>query len=234
MQTLKFGASGPDVGKLHQALIEAGYTVPAEDLTTSKFLGGTALAVRQFQASQGLVGDAIVGPKTWEALSGLAKDARFKAPGWCYAPATVPDALRPVVDAAVGQIGTSEIGTSNVIPGDPYGHEQHGQPWCAYFVSWAYGKAPAGSPFGVIASAYKMMAWAKDHDKILPPGCAPRAGDIFVILRGDLHGHVGLIVNVADNGKLSTCEGNAGNAVRGLVRSRAQFTCVVRPAMACQ
>jgi len=55
-----------------------------------------------------------------------------------------------------------------------------------------------------------------------------RPGDVFVTMRTDIHGHVGLIVHVKD-GRAFTIEGNSGNAVRGGCRRLDSFTAVVRP-----
>jgi peptidoglycan hydrolase-like protein with peptidoglycan-binding domain len=64
--TLRQGAKGPAVVQLQNLLRNKGYNIAAD----GDFGPKTAAAVKQFQASKGLVADGIVGPKTWAALRG--------------------------------------------------------------------------------------------------------------------------------------------------------------------
>jgi hypothetical protein len=64
--TLRQGANGAAVVQLQNLLRNKGYNIAAD----GDFGPKTAAAVKQFQASKGLVADGIVGPKTWAALRG--------------------------------------------------------------------------------------------------------------------------------------------------------------------
>ena len=71
---LKMGSRGPCVKVLNEMLIARG-ALAARDIQVMDYLGPpSSVAVREFQASSGLVVDAIVGPKTWAAL-GVAVNA---------------------------------------------------------------------------------------------------------------------------------------------------------------
>ena len=239
---LKMGDAGADVGRLQQQLIEAGYAIDAGELTASQFGESTYVAVRSFQASHVgedghvLAEDGIVGPATTWALEhqGAAARGRFTAPGWRCSPSEVDQQVRPAVEAAVIDLARptfEEPDGSNSGPRlSKYGND--GEPWCAFAVSYWFKQLPNGSPFGVIASAYKMSEWGKTFGRVLDDGQLAEPGDVFVILRGDYHGHVGLIVGVDDAGDtLLTIEGNCSNAVRGMKRARSAVTLVVRPVM---
>ena len=64
MKTLKYRSRGQDVYVLEELLVSLGY-----DVSISSYFGkDTDAAIRKFQASNGLVVDGIVGPKTWARL----------------------------------------------------------------------------------------------------------------------------------------------------------------------
>ncbi len=220
--------------ELHQHLIEAGEFIPAAELKSGVAGPGTEAAIRNFQSKnrnakgKPLAIDGLVGPNTVWALTHVGEDSQMYTVGsFRYEANAVRDDLRPVTEAAFGQIGVKEDATtpnrSKTV--DVFGG--NGNPWCAYFVSWCYSHYGLGSPFGVLASAYKMREWGKAKGKLVSGEV--RAGDVFVILRGDLHGHVGLVVGVLPDKRICTIEGNSKNAVRGLVRRREEFIDLVRP-----
>lgn len=62
--TLQLGSKGPDVSRLQQKLVDAGYSL----LVDADFGPGTKGVVEQFQADNGLDVDGVVGPATWAAL----------------------------------------------------------------------------------------------------------------------------------------------------------------------
>lgn len=64
MKTLRKGDRGPEVGKLQEKLIAAGYRLKVDEI----FWNDTDKAVRQFQTKTGMLPDGIAGPKTLSAL----------------------------------------------------------------------------------------------------------------------------------------------------------------------
>lgn len=230
------GAIG--VGTIHQALVEAGESVDAAELASGLYGPSTELAVRDFQAhhvdrnGHALQVDGVCGPSTlWALQHPNGGVNRCAAPGWRCEPSQEREAVRPVLEAAVGEIGNIEQpdGSNRGPRIDLYTAPDLGIPWCAAFASWCFAKAESGSPFGRILSALKMRDWAVANGRVLGAGALPQAGDVFVILRGDLHGHVGIVAGLTPEARIYTIEGNSGNAVRGLIRDRLAVTCVVRP-----
>jgi hypothetical protein len=101
-----------------------------------------------------------------------------------------------------------------------------GQPWCAYFVSWAAAQAGAplgdgGQGFGAVS---QIAAWAQQTGRMIPPGQSPLPGDI--ILYGDRH--VGIVESVAADGSLVAVEGNSSDAVSRVTRRPGEATGFVR------
>lgn len=231
------GAIG--VGTIHQALVEAGEPIAADELASGLYGPSTELAVRDFQSrhvdqnGHALQEDGTVGPMTmWALQHPNGGTSRFTAPGWRCEPSDCRAAVKRVVEVAVGEIGVIEQpdGSNRGARVDVYTAPDLGIPWCAAFVSWCFLRgADDGSPFGRILSALKMREWAVTNNRLLGIAALPQPGDVFVLLRGDLHGHVGLVVGSTPDGRMLTIEGNAGNAVRGLVRARAAVSCIIRP-----
>ena len=101
-----------------------------------------------------------------------------------------------------------------------------GEPWCAYFASWA--AAQAGAPLGDsgqgIGSVEGITAWAGRTGRLLPAGATPAPGDL--VLFGSRH--VGIVESVNADGTLTTVEGNYRNAVARVRRSPLEATGYVR------
>lgn len=233
---MRFGERASDVGKLQQALIEAGYPIDPSEASSSYFGPSTKNAVEAFQhAHVGpdghvLAEDGIVGPATSWALEHQNGGGTpiATAPGWRRAQEE-PAPVRNVLARAIAEIGVREEpdGSNRGPRVDLYTAPNFGEPWCADFVSWAWNCADGGSPFGHIRGVYTIEDWARKHGRIVVD---PQPGDLFLILRPPSHGHTGLVVSVSDDGRaISTVEGNAGNAVRGLVRERSTISLFVRP-----
>lgn len=109
-------------------------------------------------------------------------------------------------------------------------------PWCACFVSWAVRAASAGwaqpVAFRPSASCARMV---KLNRSLLID--EPEVGCVFVHLRPDGKGHTGFVVQLLDDGRLHTLEGNTdsagsrtGGEVRHQVRERAYVTHYLRVA----
>src|SRR5438067_5874429 len=137
-----------------------------------------------------------------------------------------------VVAAAESQVGVTEQP-----PGSNDGPQiatyrsavagaQAGEPWCAYFASWA--AAQAGTPLGPngqgLGSVSEVTSWASSTGKLLPASATPAPGDL--ILFGTEH--VGIVESVNADGSLTTIEGNSGNGVTRVHRSPNEATGYVR------
>jgi len=137
-----------------------------------------------------------------------------------------------IVQAAEGQVGQAEQppgsndGPQIALYRSAVQGAQAGQPWCAYFVSWA--AAQAGSPLGDagqgLGSVSEIASWAQRTGRYLPAGSAPKAGDL--ILFGSEH--VGLVESVNPDGSLTTIEGNSSDAVSRVHRMPGEATGYVR------
>jgi CHAP domain-containing protein len=156
------------------------------------------------------------------------------------APATVTPlatAATPQPDSGAGAralaIAEGEVGQAEQPPGSNDGPRlavyrsatagaTAGQPWCAYFVSWA--AAQAGAPIGDggtgLGSVAQIRDWAQRTGRLMPASSAPAPGDL--ILFGDEH--VGMVESVNPDSSLTTIEGNYANAVTRVHRSRSEAT----------
>jgi hypothetical protein len=224
---------------LQQVLIEAGAAIDPAELASGVIGPSTVAAVRAWQATHvgpdghALAVDGVPGAATLWSLAhpvGLT-GRRYTAPGWRCEPAQARANVRPVLEVAMGEIGTTEAGGDNRGPRvDLYTKPDLGIPWCAAFASWCYRAAEGGSPFGRFVGSWQFYEWGKVRGKLVTE---PQAGDVFVILRGDPesrpHGHTGLVAGPAVAGLFPTIEGNASNAVRGNIRPVASITAFVRP-----
>lgn len=240
-ETLELGDVGPAVSTLQQMLIEQGYSV-GHDGDSGIFSKATLSAVTLFQ--NGHVGpdgkplkpDGVVGPVTWWALNnpeapaeggGIPPEAQTH-PGNAIAAfalhAAVGELKRGVKEIPSGSNRGPRIDVYTGLVGKPSGIV--GPPWCAYFVSWCFAQAAPGSPFGRISGAQALAFWGRKFGCTVMNPVSCSAGDIFVIARGEVHGHTG-IVEAYHKGKIWTIEGNSGNAVRRLQRSLADCLAVV-------
>jgi hypothetical protein len=163
-------------------------------------------------------------------------------------PAYLVSAFQPTTAATVAPDGTtagqralaaaeSQVGVAEQPPGSNDGPQlatyrsavagaAPGEPWCAYFASWA--AQQAGAPLGAngqgLGSVSEITDWAAATGRLLPTSATPQPGDL--ILFGDRH--VGLVESVNQDGTLTTVEGNYANAVTRVTRSPAEATGYVR------
>lgn len=88
-----------------------------------------------------------------------------------------------------------------------------GEPWCAYFASWA--ARQAGTPLGPqgegLGSVSAIWSWAQSAGRAVPngPGVVPKPGDL-IVFGGE---HVGIVKGVLPDGSIQTVEGNYENKV---------------------
>lgn len=93
-----------------------------------------------------------------------------------------------------------------------------GEPWCAYFASWA--ARQAGTPLGAqgegLGSVPAIWSWAQSAGRAVPngPGVIPKPGDL-IVFGGE---HVGIVKGVLPDGSIQTIEGNYENKVSLNVR----------------
>ncbi len=99
-----------------------------------------------------------------------------------------------------------------------------GEPWCAYFASWA--AQQAGEPIGAqgqgLGSVSAIWSWAQSAGRAVAngPGVVPKPGDL-IVFGGE---HVGIVKGVLANGQIQTIEGNYENKVAANVRSAGEAT----------
>ena len=240
---LSIGMSGGDVPELHQILVEQGFSCGEDSNSSPQVFGhSTDSAVRLFQASHDgpdgkcLSVDGVVGAATWWSLvnpSGTAQgqpgqvlsDMPSQDPSNAIAAAALQSAWlelhKQVFEIPDGSNRSPEIDLFTGMSGKPLSIA--GPPWCAYFVSWNFAKAPHGSPFGRIGGAQAIAHACQNsipNSVIVAPFSdgMVRPGDIGIIANGQDHGHAFHVAAVL-GGIAWTVEGNSGNAVRSRKRA---------------
>lgn len=233
-ETVRFGSTGPAVGKLAELLTKHGCgpkpPVDADNPTFDRAVENMAL---YFQMThQGLDGewlavDGVVGKGTWWALENATGEAQrsFLEAG---IPTGITGKRRAILETAVKQHGVREDPHrpnrgSEVDRFIPQDNLENAPPWCCYFASWVtrevFGDDPVGKP---VASCYKAWQHANKLGRWEPnDGRVPTPGDAFVILTKDpdtvdwCTGHIGFVLQVAEDGKsVNTVEGNCGDRVK--------------------
>ncbi len=131
------------------------------------------------------------------------------------------------VQLALSEVGTSEVAHTNNSAGvNKYrGGSANGVAWCASFVSWCYGQGQNSNnkkTFGYTASSQDIKNQAKKagfySDK--QSGYTPVVGDIAVWTYSQDKGHVGIISKVYNDGSFDVVEGNCGDKVQKVHRSK--------------
>jgi hypothetical protein len=85
-RNLTQGLTGADVGELHQALGQLGFTVPSAEQQALSFGAGTLSAVQQFQKQQGLTVSGTVDAATAAALSAVILSSTYSVTGTVASP----------------------------------------------------------------------------------------------------------------------------------------------------
>jgi hypothetical protein len=242
-EILSIGMTGGEVSTLHQMLIEQGFSCGEDSRSLPPVFGhATDSAVKLFQASHDgpdrtcLVVDGVVGASTWWALWNPSHSAQGQ-PGQVLSDMPLQAASNPIAASALQsawvelykQIYEIPDGSNRSPKIDQYTGMTNkpmsvsGPPWCAYFVSWNFARAPHGSPFGRVGGA-QAIAHVCQHsipnsviESPFPDESKIKPGDIAVIANGQDHGHVFHVAAVL-NGSIWTVEGNCGNAVRSKKR----------------
>ena len=240
---LSIGMSGGDVPILQQILVEQGFSCGEDPNSVPQVFGhSTDSSVKLFQASHDgpdrkcLSVDGVVGAATWWSLKNPSGSAQGQ-PGQVLPDMPPQDPSNPIAAAALqsawlelhkqvfeipdGSNRSHEIDLFTGMSGKPLSIA--GPPWCAYFVSWNFAKAPHGSPFGRIGGA-QTIAHACQHSLpnsviVAPfPDGMVKPGDIGIIANGQDHGHAFQVAAVL-GGIAWTVEGNSGNAIRSKKRA---------------
>lgn len=127
-----------------------------------------------------------------------------------------------LIAVAKSQVGVMEVGDSNCGPiVDAYKactwlDPNQGWPWCAAFVCWCVKEAMQGGEWTFkqprTASAFGFIDWSLAQDDSTSTKRWPendiKAGDIVVFK----FSHIGIAVEDAKNGMVSTVEGNTNKA----------------------
>jgi hypothetical protein len=174
--------------------------------------------------SSGLAAEG--GPSSLYGLQGIAG-----APGAGYAGSGTGSRIVAAAESQLGQ--TEQPPGSNESPAiaeyrNAVAGAAPGEPWCAYFASWAARQAgepigPAGEGLGSVSAIW---SWAQSSGRAIPngPGVRPEPGEL-IVFGGE---HVGIVRGVLPDGRIATIEGNYENKVAANVRGASEATGYVR------
>jgi cell wall-associated NlpC family hydrolase len=206
----------------------AASTVPAASTASTSGTGASFADV---------LGNALTSSPTSATAAGTAPASGTSTAPVATGPAVAPPTVDPDPGAKALAAAQTEIGQAEEPPGSNDSPRiavyrsavqgaVAGEPWCAYFVSWA--AAQAGAPLGDngegLGSVAQITDWARRTGKLLPAGATPRPGDLILF---GTH-HVGIVESVAADGTITTVEGNTGDAVRRRQRAPSEATGFVR------
>jgi hypothetical protein len=218
----------------------------------------TSEAVIQFQQSEGLDADGLVGPRTREAL--LAEEGAPSSTEAHSAKKELTLLLSGTVPAisvcgeAIRWLGVAEDPPgSNRVQGLTNGYADHwhirhdgeepAYPWCAMAVSqWIrrglgvenWPETPFGRWFG---GAWQIRKWGDERGALFDASThVSRSGEIFLMSRTGSFSDPSRTTRaghcglvLADAGdQVVTLEGNTKNAVRSLTRKKSSIECFVR------
>jgi hypothetical protein len=218
--------------------IRAAIADPAELVNGSGATGATSaspFAAALAQASAGYPQAEGGTANAEDGLSGAQGGLAGSGPtyGTAGMPGSVPGSSGP--GARVAAVAETQIGQSEQPPGSnesPAIAEYRsatagampGEPWCAYFASWA--ARQAGGPIGPsgqgLGSVSEIWSWAQGAGRAVPngPGVVPKPGDL-IVFGGE---HVGIVRGVLPDGRIETVEGNYENKVSANIRGAGEAT----------
>ncbi len=211
------------VATINQALsnpaaLTGGTAAPAAEVTTS----GPTFASTLAQASAATPSNSatpLSSPVPLGSPTPLGSPALLSSPTLPGSPASNGGPGAQIVAAAETQIGQAEQPPgSNESPAIAQYRSATvgaapGEPWCAYFASWA--ARQAGEPLGAqgegLGSVSAIWSWAQNAGRAVAngPGVTPKPGDL-IVFGGE---HVGIVRGVLPNGNIQTIEGNYENKV---------------------
>jgi hypothetical protein len=246
------------VGAIRQAISDPAALVGSRGAITggteAPASAGLGASAGSFAAalSQASTGTAATPASVAAAMSGSlaamgagqrsASGAFATGPSYAYAPQGLRGIATPTGGSAGSQIvavAESQLGQSEQPPGSnesPAIAEYRsatagampGEPWCAYFASWA--ARQAGTPIGAqgqgLGSVSEIWSWAQGAGRAVPngPGLVPKPGDL-IVFGGE---HVGIVRGVTASGQIETIEGNYQNQVSANVRNASEASGYVR------
>lgn len=151
MTLIKRGSQGPAVRYCQERLVAKGFPVAVD----GDFGAATQAAVKQFQASEGLKADGIVGDATWkqllvEAHTSTPSDILYEQRAWLLSqiPVGIPAQVEKTLTGVCASLGAREIpegsNSGPEIQRWVAGYNAHwgikdtvNRPWCAMMVSSA-------------------------------------------------------------------------------------------------
>jgi hypothetical protein len=226
------------------AALETAFQPPVATPATASAGSATAVGSATMPGSAITPGSGMATNNFASALQGAMAPSGASAVAGASAlgGAAMPGALTPATGAgasAIVQLAQSQVGQSEQPPGSndsasiamyrtATAGAAAGQPWCAYFVSWA--ARQAGEPIGAQGQGLGYVGdiwnWAQQTGRAVPngPGVVPTPGELIVF--GDHH--VGIVDQVLPDGSIQTIEGNYNNQVSQVTRGAGEATGYVR------
>ena len=201
--------------------------------------GGTAASAAPLQGGGEGSGESAT-PSFADTLQSASAGSGASVGPYATSPlaaSSLPGALGSATSpgARVAQIAESQVGQSEQPPGSNEGPAiaeyrtatagaAPGEPWCAYFASWAARQAgvPIGPSGEGLGSVSEIWSWAQSTGRAIArgPGVTPEPGDLIVFGSE----HVGIVKDVLPNGQVQTIEGNYDDKVSENVRSPSEAT----------
>jgi hypothetical protein len=234
--SILIGANGPPTGGTEAPAPTTGSAAGESPFARALALASGGEGTSGATASGILEGGAPGSGAADTATPGLSEVAN---PGYSYGLQGVSGAMSPTTGSGPGveivAAAESQIGQAEQPPGSNEGPAiaqyrsatagaAPGEPWCAYFASWA--AQQAGAPIGPqgegLGSVSAIWSWAQSAGRAVPngPGVVPKPGDL-IVFGGE---HVGIVKDVLPNGQIQTIEGNYENKVAANVRSAGEAT----------